>query len=378
MALDLACTCPGDHWHLPIEGSSPGIGARAEASGIYQAQLCNSFCRAIEQIFEYKGHEQTFAIDDIHKAPIIEEFEVPGADPPEPESPADPPEVASGVLQRLQDDDMQKARRTIMRLHRNLGHPTRKEVVRLLQNKGASSALITAAQEHQCGLCDLHQRPVGVPVSSMPKNSTFNQRVQADTLWIQVPGQRQQQPVLMISDCTTRLLAGRHLRNGERTEEFIKQLERAWIRSFGPMQVLQVDEHRAWSSDQMREWCTEQGIHLQVSPGQAHTRLAILERRHQVPCRAVTLFLQANPAIAAEPEGLVTALNYVIPQINRAPNVCGFSPIQWTLGYTPHVPGLLMEEQTQHIWIHQPSSWRNYDYDKNRQKPLLRLIVTTD
>ena len=240
----------------------------------------------------------------------------------------------------LQDEDMQKARRTIQRLHRNLGHPSKRELVRLLQNKLASKALIKAAQEHECPLCELHQRPTGVPVSSMPRNSTFNQRVQADTLWIQIPGQRQQQPVLMISDCTTRLLAGRHLQGGEKTEEFIKQLERAWIRNFGPMQVLQVDEHRAWSSDQMREWCTEQGIQLQVSPGQSHTRLAILERRHQVTRRAVTLFLQANPSIAAEPEGLVTALNYVIPQINRAPNVCGFSPIQWTLGYTPHIPGL--------------------------------------
>ena len=35
----------------------------------------------------------------------------------------------------------------------------------------------------------------------------------------------------------------------------------------------------------------------------------------------------------------------MIPQINRTPNICGFSPIQWTLGYTPHIPGLLMEEQ---------------------------------
>ena len=54
--------------------------------------------------------------------------------------------------------------------------------------------------------------------------------------------------------------------------------------------------------------------------------------------------MQANPGIASDPDGLITALNYVIPQINRAPNVSGFSPIQWTLGYTPHVPGLLMEE----------------------------------
>lgn len=46
MALDLACTCPGNHWHLPIEGGSRGLGPRAEASGVYQAQFCNTLCRA--------------------------------------------------------------------------------------------------------------------------------------------------------------------------------------------------------------------------------------------------------------------------------------------------------------------------------------------
>ena len=62
--------------------------------------------------------------------------------------------------------------------------------------------------------------------------------------------------------------------------------------------------------------------------------------------RALNLFLDGNPNLAGSPDALITALNYVIPQINRTPNVCGFSPIQWTLGYTPHIPGLLMEEQT--------------------------------
>jgi hypothetical protein len=27
------------------------------------------------------------------------------------------------------------------------------------------------------------------------------------------------------------------------------------------------------------------------------------------------------------------------------PNVSGYSPVQWAMGYTPHIPGLLMEEQ---------------------------------
>ena len=32
----------------------------------------------------------------------------------------------------------------------------------------------------------------------------------------------------------------------ESPEEFILALERAWIRNFGPMKTLQVDDHRSW------------------------------------------------------------------------------------------------------------------------------------
>ena len=232
-----------------------------------------------------------------------------------------------------------------MRLHRNLWHPSTKEPIRLLKSKNASDTLLQAAQEHECGLCDLHKRPTGVPVSSMPKDTEFNQRVQADTLWIKVPGIRNKQPVLMMSDAMTRLLAARHLK-AETTEEYIRQLEMAWISFFGPMKTLQVDEHRAWSSDAMREWAAEQGIQLVISPGQAHTRLAILERRHQVTRKAISLFLESNPTVAADRDALVIALNYIVPQLNRTPNVHGFSPIQWVLGYTPHIPGLLSEESS--------------------------------
>ena len=73
-----------------------------------------------------------------------------------------------------------------MRLHRNPGHPTKQELTRLLMNKNASSSLIEAAQQHECSLCDLHRRPTGVPISSMPKDAQFNHRVQADTLWVTV------------------------------------------------------------------------------------------------------------------------------------------------------------------------------------------------
>lgn len=34
-------------------------------------------------------------------------------------------------------------------------------------------------------------------------------------------------------------------------------------------------------------------------------------------------------------EGVITAICCSIPQVNRLSNVHGYSPLQWTLGYTP-------------------------------------------
>ena len=354
-AQDLTMLCEGDHEHLPIEGSSPGIGNRARASGAYQRGLCSAMFNAVCNIYEDE-FEEAYANEDGETMDDTEDFheenepqehgeeDQPADDPVVIPDEADPRPPPQGALGRLHGTSAQDVTRTIMRLHRNLGHPTKGELMKLLESKGASPEMIEGARLHHCSTCDLHKRPVGHPVSSVPRPTHFNDRVQADTLWVHIPGRKKATPVLLMSDATTRLLSGRELRT-ESTEEFIKQLERGWVRSFGPMKRLFVDEHRAWCSEGMRQWCTEQAVDLKISPGESHTRLAILERRHQVVRRALTSFLTDNPAIAETPEAMVTALCYVIPQVNRMPNVSGYSPVQWAMGYTPHIPGLLMEEQ---------------------------------
>ena len=360
MADYLAWRCPGDHERLPLEGSLPGIGSLTKAAGAYQTTFCYHIGAAIDCLFyepeEFALEGGEWEIEDMGEyTPSVAGTEQREPDEPnhEPAPPADS-EVrvqsykATGVLQRLQRQDRQLAKRTVSRLHRNLGHPTNAELKRLLEMKGASSVLVECAQEHDCDVCRQHQHRPQVPVSSVPSVQEFNARVQADTLWIKIPSMKKALPILMISDTATRFLAGRVIWK-ESPEEFILAVERAWVRVFGPMQTLQVDDHRSWASDYVKSWCSEQGVELRISPGQSHTRLAILERRHQVTRRALELYLadqeQGNVLQPVEPrEKLIQALRYVVPQINRSTNVRGYSPVQWVLGYTPHIPGLLTEE----------------------------------
>ena len=152
--------------------------------------MCYYVKEAIERIFQYKG-EDAFGFNESND-PVAEEIEAVELPDNMGESPADEPEQApaKGVLNRLNDEDWQKAKRTVLRLYRNLGHPTKQELIRLLKNKNASSSVIEVAHKHECNLCDIYRRPTGVPVSSMTKDAQFNHRVQADTLWVTIPGQR--------------------------------------------------------------------------------------------------------------------------------------------------------------------------------------------
>ena len=144
-------------------------------------------------------------------------------------------------------------------------------------------------------------------------------------------------------DAATKFLAARLIKR-ETTQDFVQAVERGWIRMFGPPSSLHVDSHRAWGSEAFTDYTTDHDIQLVMSPGEAHNRLAQLERRHHVLRRAVEIYMadKQQDTMACLKEALI----YVIPQINATLSVGGFSPTQWVLGYQPHLPGSLLDNHT--------------------------------
>ena len=74
-------------------------------------------------------------------------------------------------------------------------------------------------------------------------------------------------------------------------------------------------------------------------PGEAHNRLALVERRHAVLRKAIEIYLEEMKM--EDDNGVRKALTYVLPQVNAAPTVAGFSPCQWLLGKQVRLPGEL-------------------------------------
>ncbi len=242
-------------------------------------------------------------------------------------------EYTSGII-KLLTTNKPEAARVVQRLHRNLGHPEPQRLVDLLQSRGASLEVIEAASNYHCVACQRYRRPSSVPPAQLPDQpQVFNGNIQADVLWIKL--QEKKIPILSVVDSTTKFQAGAVI-YGERTSDFVHALERGWIRHFGPPTTLVTDEGRGWASDEMLAWTSSHNIHHLISPGEAHTRLSLVERRHAILRKAVEIYMDDLGLTSID--GLRQALAYVLPQVNSNPNVAGFSPAQWVLGFQPNFP----------------------------------------
>ena len=247
--------------------------------------------------------------------------------------------IVTGNLIRLRTTVKQDAIRTVHRLHRNLGHPGPTELAELLATRGASEEVIEAARNYVCSACAKYKKPGDAAPAAMPQTATFNQILQADVFWIRMG--KDKYPVLSVVDMATRYTSAHLLRN-EQSEEYIKALERCWLSTFGLPQRLITDEGRPWLSRIFEGWSTAHGIFHEVAPGEAHERLAVVERRHALLRKAVEIYCSDQHCNNAK--GIKEALVYCVPQLNGSNTVAGFSPAQWVLGYQPQLAGSLLAD----------------------------------
>ena len=304
--------CQGDHTHCPLEGSMPGGGQRCREAENYGVVLAKHLAKAIMDDEDLT--QQIYAVDD----------------------------AETGTLRQLATAHGSHAARVAHRLHRNLGHPRKEVLLKLLEGKQVSEKVREAIQSLHCPHCQNYGIKKGVSPASVERAENFNQVVQADVMWIELDKKKRVAILSMVDECT-RYMAARIV-SDEKSPSLIKALERSWIRFHGPMQQLKVDEYAGWGSDAFATWAENHDIELKISPGQVHTRTSVVERRHQLLRRAVQIYMDDNEIAGVD--ALHEALNWVVPSLNEHTFVNGFTPTQLAMGRQPAVPGLMSEERT--------------------------------
>ena len=325
MCLRMSKRCSGQHQHQRLEG-----GQRCKASENYQDAMAWHLAKAL---MDDEGlSEQAFAVQENTEA-----------------------EELTGILRKLSTRHGSEAVRIAYRLHRNLGHPRKEVLLKMLEKKACSQQVKDAVQDLECPFCHKHSVRKGTAPAHADRPEEFNEVLQADVMWFDLSEGEAQGPqsassrssrkiaILVMIDTATRFMSARTIPD-ETGASFQKAVEREWIRVHGPPKKLCVDEGTGWGSDSTALWAEHHAIELVVSPGQAHTRTSVVERRHQILRKSLSTFMLEQGLHNLD--GLHSALNWIVPSLNQYTFVNGYTPMQLALGRQPSIPGLMSEERT--------------------------------
>lgn len=257
--------CDGTHHHTPLEGYIRGQGPRAKLAENYPEYMAKVIAEVLinhtedeDEILaaqDQQLQEQDYTPEEDDEPDAAEGLPAGGAQLHDQGQVAlqDRSEDARTVIRANQELKKQVGIRAVdyvARLHKNLGHPGKEVLVAMLKDVLATEDVILAAKHYVCPRCYERQKPGQAPPAAGRSSAVFNHRLQCDSSWIQVEEGRR--CVLTICDEATRFVALRLLKS-EKSTEFLKGLERAWIRHFGLPKIIRVDPAKGWSAEAIRE-----------------------------------------------------------------------------------------------------------------------------
>lgn len=125
------------------------------------------------------------------------------------------------------------------------------------------------------------------------------------------------------------------------TWEDLKQcLEEHWFPLFGRPKSLRVDPAGAWLNKAANDYCSEQGIFLDMIPGEAHWQLSTVEQHIK------TIKGMLNTLGAEHPETAINLMSRTVWAMNNRTWYRGYSPLQHVLGRAPDACGRMFDDDT--------------------------------
>eukprot|EP00435_Cladocopium_sp_Y103_P071090 s130_g36.t1 len=319
----LALVCPGEsapeHVHAPIAGSEPGIGSISKHAGQYTPQFVNAVLQTVPNlrscvevlICEHDGSIQSEAIP-------IEALAV-GAEEPSPEK----------LLQVLRH------------LHKNLGHPSNADLIRILKHGQASEAAIRAAKTLECDFCTARQMPTVANPGQVHRVLEFNQRVGLDVKHL--PGWLPNQKITAVNmvDYASSFQLMVPFFETETSSVLRKIYLERWVNWAGPPKEVIMDPARTNLGQAMTQPCELEGTHVLVTAAGAHWQLGKTEVHGGWFARVLSKVIeQRNPSSREEWLECVVQSHVKNQMIQNY----GFTPSQFIFGKNLEIPGDLLNE----------------------------------
>ena len=226
----------------------------------------------------------------------------------------------------------------IHKLHRAAGHPTARNMARIVRDAGHPEWRVIMTQRHHCETC-ASLKPGGTSSGQIPPSSTHPlyrawQAVGIDSAeWI-VPGQKKKVKFLLFIDMATKLKVAHPLHKldammmkPETAEEVIQALATRWLGCFPKPEVIVTDPGKAFVSERFHCFLSDTNILLHHVADKEHWANGIVES-------AVKDVKHTSTAIQMEMRDLdpMVTLHLAVSALNSTEYVAGYSSYQWAFG----------------------------------------------
>ena len=314
--------CPGCPEHRQVGGKL----SSGQSVSDFVAAYTPEFCHAVLQQFAHAGVEMPDTVHDLHVAEVV--MECLAAEEDDAEEPD-------------QSED-HKIKRAILKLHRNLGHPSTPELIRLLKHSKASEKAIRAAQELECPVCANNVRPASALPANVPKNMDFNHQLGLDVKYLPGWMPNQTVPCVSLVDYGTSMHVCAPIFKRENAELIKGVLRDSWIAWAGPPEFLINDPAMPNLSDSVASFCESFGIKQLQTAAETHFQLGKVERHGQWFQQILQRVLdEVRPE---SPEQWVDCVIQTQAAKNSLLSVAGMSPYQLVFGRNPKVPADLLQD----------------------------------
>ena len=199
------------------------------------------------------------------------------------------PAVAE-VMQDIPEDDEgekeKEAMQRLMRVHKNLGHPSNRLLAQILKEAKAPATVIDLASQLHCPICARHVRTSPARPANPHKARELGQVVAMDFSFHTTPN-HEKLMVLHFIDEASRYHTAKIIKEGKCTNysdlgncqasELIDTISE-WARYMAHPVRFHVDEEGCFHSEKFKEYCGVKSIEIKMAAGEAHWQNGVVER----------------------------------------------------------------------------------------------------
>lgn len=225
-------------------------------------------------------------------------------------------------------------RSLLVRIHKNLGHPSSQVLSQALRQKGYPRTMIQALEDFHCSTCISQQKPKIPRPATLKSETDFADKVSCDGVtWTNQHGQSFHFYHYLDHGTNFQVATPAPSRAAEQAME---KFTGAWLMWAGPPNELITDAGTEFTSEVFGQFMQQNGIKLTVIPPDAHWQMGRTERHGDILQAMLSKYEKDHPI------NTYNDLQVALAMCTAAKNACslrhGFSPEVLVFGKGLRVP----------------------------------------